>query len=124
MTPSVDGRTEGGVSELPQSPPKKIDLFSRLVGEANESLVTVCGVETKGLIDSGSMVTSVSESFYRSLEPQPELHELSEFGLTVKSATDTELPFIGCIEADISVPFLSNFDIAYHYLLYLTSITM
>ena len=56
------------------------------------------------------MVTSVSESFYRSLEPQPELHELSEFGLTVKSATDTELPFIGYIKADISVPFLSNFE--------------
>ena len=54
------------------------------------------------------MVTSVCESFYKSLQPQPELHKLNEFGLTVQSANGSELPYKGYIEAEISVPFLSS----------------
>ena len=44
-----------------------------MVGSANENLISICGVETRGLIDSGSMITSISESFYKSLNPIPEL---------------------------------------------------
>ena len=66
------------------SPPS---LFSKMVDSANEGDILICGIKTVGLIDSGSMITSVSESFYDSLQPKPVLHDITEFGLSVTSAT-------------------------------------
>ena len=39
-------------------------LLGRMVGTLNEGDVFVCGTKTSGLIDSGSSVTTISESFY------------------------------------------------------------
>ncbi|MCG8034660.1 MAG: DDE-type integrase/transposase/recombinase, partial [Candidatus Thiodiazotropha taylori] len=50
----------------------------------------------------------MSESFYQSLNPLPELKDLTEFGLSVQGAAGVELPYKGYIEAEISVPILSN----------------
>ena len=33
-------------------------LVDRLVGSANESEIVICGAETSGLIDTGSMISS------------------------------------------------------------------
>ena len=38
-------------------------LADRLVGSANESEIFIYGAKTSALIDSGSMITSISESF-------------------------------------------------------------
>jgi hypothetical protein len=43
-------------------------LLDRLVGEANDSTARICGVDTKDFVDTGSMVTLISESFNHSLE--------------------------------------------------------
>ena len=43
----------------------------KMVGPANVCSIKICGNETTGLIDSGSMVSSISESFYRSMDPVP-----------------------------------------------------
>ena len=56
--------------------------------------------------DSGSMITSISDSFYDSLKPQPPLRDITEFGLSVLGANGSHLPYKDYIEADISVPFL------------------
>ena len=79
-----------------------------MVGSANEGLISICGVETRGLIDSGSMITSISESFYKSLNPIAELKNIKEFGLSVLSANGTQLPYRGYIEAEIKVPCLET----------------
>ena len=50
-----------------------------MVGNANEGVANICGIETKVLVDSGSMITLVSESFYRSLDPRPNLLNISDF---------------------------------------------
>ena len=42
------------------------------------------------------------------MKPRPELHNIREFGLRVQSANGDILPYKGYIEAEISVPFLSN----------------
>ena len=55
-------------------------LLSRLVGEPNESEIIIQNRKTKALIDSGSMVTCISEEFYKSLNPIPELFSISDFG--------------------------------------------
>ena len=60
----------------------KSSLLDRMVGSSNESEITVCGSKTLGLIDSGSMITFISESFYDSLKPQPPLRDITEFGLS------------------------------------------
>lgn len=83
-------------------------LLERMVGSSNEGDIVICGVKTIGLIDSGSMITSVSESFYDSLQPQPVLHDISDFGLSVIGADGNQLPYKGYIEAEVSVPCLEN----------------
>ena len=79
-----------------------------MVGSANEGNIQILGVNTTGLIDSGSMISSISENFYKSLKPLPELRNISEFGLSVISAGGTQLPYKGYIEADILVPCFGN----------------
>ena len=96
---------------MKDSPSKGVrdsSLFERIVGSSNEGEIFVNGLKTSGLIDTGSMITSVSEQFYNSMDPVPELHDLDEFGLSVQGATGKELPFKGYVEAEISVPFLSD----------------
>ena len=58
------------------------------------------------MIDSGSQITSVSESFYRSLNPLPELGDTKDFGidLTIYSANGSQLAYLGYIKGDVSVP--------------------
>jgi len=58
------------------------------------------------------MVSSISENFFQLLNPSPELHSISEFGLTVQGANGTNLPYKGYIEADISIPYFGN-DVFY-----------
>lgn len=83
-------------------------LEQRMVGPSNTSTVNFCGKEVIGLIDSGSMVTTVSEEFYNSLTNKPELHNISEFQLNVYGANGSELPFLGYIEASVKLPFLQE----------------
>ena len=88
----------------------KSSLVDRLVGSANESEIVICGVKTSALIDTGSMITSISESFYDSMEHKPVLHDVNELGLSLSviGANGSKLPYKGFIEADISVPSLGN----------------
>ena len=105
MTSSVMGQTGEG-AEYPS--PKKEDLFTRMVGHSNDCLLFICGQETKALVDTGSMVTCISETFYDSLEPKPELRALEDFKLNVYGAGGNTLPFTGYIEAELMIPFLGH----------------
>ena len=75
-----------------------------MVGSANESEISICGTRTLGLIDTRSTVTCISESFYDSLDPAPELLDTKDIGLSIVSANGSQLPYKGYIEADISNP--------------------
>lgn len=105
------GRTEEVKSSNTNTGPnvgQKTSLFNRMVGSSNKGDITICGVPTKGLIDSGSMITSISESFYNNLNPLPQSRDIKEFGLSVLSANGDQLPYKGYIEAEISIPSLGN----------------
>lgn len=82
----------------------KSKLSNRLVGSANEGTAKICGVETRVLVDTGSMVTLISESFYNSLVPKPELLSLNDFKLDVVGACGSKIPYMGYIEGDIFIP--------------------
>ena len=72
-----------------------------MVGPANVGRLLICGVETTGLIDSGSMISTISESFYRSMDPVPELGDTKDFGidLAVYGANGSQLAY--CIVATL-----------------------
>ena len=93
-----------------ESETKTSPLFDRIVGSANESTVYINGVETSGLIDTGSMITTVSESFYKSLSPLPHLHDMTDVGLSIQGANgqSLHLEYKGYIESELSAPLLSN----------------
>jgi len=60
------------------------------------------------VIDTGSMVTTISESFYNSLENRPKLQPLSNFRLKLIASNGQTVPYTGYIEADVKVPNLSK----------------
>ena len=74
-----------------------------MVGPENESDISICGVTMRGLIDTGSMVSSISQSFYESINPTPELRNISDFGLKITAANGEKIPYIGYILAPVSV---------------------
>lgn len=89
--------------------PTKEKVVADITGDANESTLIFCGVETEALIDSGSMVTTVSEDFLNDLRPKPTLKPLDDFILTGPDGKC--LPYMGYIEATISTPFMDGKDI-------------
>lgn len=105
------GQTEDAVKTSPvraTNQQNSDSLFSRLVGESNDIEIFINGFKTKALIDSGSMVTCISEEFFKCLNPMPDLHDMSELGLNVQSANGSLLPYSGYVELKICVPCFSN----------------
>ena len=76
----------------------------RLIGNRNESKLIANGVETSGLIDTGSAISTVSDEFWESLHPRPEMHAVKE--LEIKCADGSTLPYRGFIELTLGVPTL------------------
>lgn len=80
-----------------------------LIGSANETSVFINGTLTKCLLDTGSMITTISESFFRSLDPKPTLCQLADFSLDITGANGSKLPYLGYSVLDVSFPsFTSN----------------
>lgn len=83
-----------------QSDPKLIPL----VGEAAESDVLIGDKPCKALLDTGSMVTLLSETFYENLDPKPELLSLTDFQLDIRGASDSSIHYLGYVVLDICIP--------------------
>ena len=81
-----------------------------MIGDSNEGNISIQGVKSNGLIDSRSMISSISESFYNCLEPKPVLGDVSDFGhrLSVVTTVGNKVPFKGYIDVSVSVPFFGN----------------
>ena len=75
-----------------------------LIGNTNEAIVTIEDVECLSLIDTGSMVTNVSESFYRTnLSEKFPLYQLDRI-LRIEVAGGHLLNYLGYIEVFIKIP--------------------
>ena len=92
--------------ETLKSPENKI--LNRIVGKENESDIIIEGVRTKGLIDTGSMVSTVAIDFLETLNPKPTIHTVEELGLHVNTAGGQSLPYSGYVEVEVTVPFLET----------------
>ena len=79
-------------------------VMNRIVGEANEEMATVNGVPCKSLIDTGSQVTTISESFHKKHLSDVPIKPLSDF-LTIEGAGGQDVPFLGYIALELTFPF-------------------
>ena len=83
-------------------------MFNRIVGLSSDGDTFVNNIQTKGLIVTGSMITTLLESFYKSRDPLYEVHNITGFGLSLQGADGEDLQFKGYIETEISAPYLSS----------------
>ena len=77
--------------------------MSRIIGSINESFIFINGQKCTALIDTGSVVTTIYEEFYNSMNPRPELRDMSNFDLNITGVSGSSIPYIGFIEAQISM---------------------
>ena len=77
--------------------------MSRMIGSINESFSFINGQKCKAVIDTGSVVTTICEQSYISMNPRPELTEVSNFDLNFTGASGSSIPYIGYIEAQLSM---------------------
>lgn len=73
-----------------------------IVGMHNVTGVSLNGCHCDALLDTGSMVSTLCESFYRSMVPMPELLDFAQ--LDIKSACDSSVPYSGFAMVELSVP--------------------
>ena len=92
--------TQGQLEVTTRTPSPICDV----VGKANECEVVVGGDRCMSLVDSGSMITSVGEDFYKEhLKDRFPLQELNNL-LQVEGAGGHVFEYRGFIEVDIVVP--------------------
>jgi len=76
-----------------------------MIGDANLDQIKLNGIHTTALIDSGSQVSTITEVYYEGMSPKPELYTLEDFGLELKCANGSTIPYPGYIFADIETEF-------------------
>ncbi|CAG2226862.1 unnamed protein product [Mytilus edulis] len=77
-----------------------------MVGMENQSIIQVNSMKCKALIDSGSMISTVSDHVLDLMKPVPEVKDLDDFELSVSVAGGSKLPYIGYVEVEVQIPFL------------------
>ena len=81
-----------------------VEEYERLVGGKPVASVTVAGQTLDCLLDSGSQVSFVTETFFkRAIQPQGhELHSARNW-LIIRAADGLEVPYVGYFETDVCV---------------------
>jgi hypothetical protein len=77
-----------------------------MVGMGNQSIVHVNSLKCYALIDSGSMVSTVSDHVLKLMKPVPVVNNLEEFQLSDDVAGGSKLPYSGYVEVEIQIPFI------------------
>lgn len=73
-----------------------------LIGESNEDIVTINGIPCRCLLDTGSMVSTLSETFYNEYFQDLPILALEDL-IEVKNAGGHNLPYLGYIEVSIGL---------------------
>ena len=75
-----------------------------MIGKAPIFEASVGGVTNRFLVDTGSQVSTITETFYRAHLAQTENHlQNPNNWLTIRAANGLTLPYVGYIELDIEV---------------------
>ena len=81
--------------------------MSTLVGSANEASVSLQGIHTTALLDTGSSVSTVSQSFYETHLSDIPLQPVTSL-LALECADGSELPYLGFIACPLQVDGISD----------------
>ena len=95
---SVQSHTLGG--EFSDSPTEHQEVLEKLVGPCPVLTVSMGGVEVPCLLDTGSMVSTVTESYFSHLSQQ-DLQDCKWLGL--KAANGLDIPYLGYVEMDVQI---------------------
>ena len=93
--------------------PETMDPMSiphHLVGEPNEVAGSIGGINCKTLVDSGSQVSTVAETFYRTHLSHVKLHDCHSF-LRVEGAGGVQIPYLGYIDTELCLEGTAPVDI-------------
>lgn len=98
MTPSVQSHMLGGTVDG-----SSVDSFvyDRLVGPCPMLSVKMSNVDVPCLVDTGSMVTTVTESFFNKCLFHLKKQDCEWLGL--KAANGLDIPYVGYVELDVMV---------------------
>ena len=83
---------------MPESLRRK---FHKIAGKCPEVLVSIAGVKIWCLLDSGSQVSTVTESFFSRFLCQP-LEDVGKW-MRISAANGTDIPCVGLFEADVEL---------------------
>jgi hypothetical protein len=83
--------------------PKDDNTEATLVGSTNEASIIIEGVKEMALLDTGASVSTISEDFYKQHLQHFELEEINLI-LNIECANGQNLPYLGYVKADISIP--------------------
>ena len=88
--------------------------MKQLVGKVNKEVIQIQDVDCEALIDSGSVISSVSYDFFlqhlSNINLQP-IESVFEDGITITSATGDKLNIVGFIEVKVLLPGLFTLSI-------------
>ena len=101
--PNKKRKTFARVNQMDGIPGQVGPIPDDLVGEPNECPVMVNGISTLGLLDSGSMVSTISNHFWMEHFPDSPINSLDDL-LTVSGAGGSQIPYQGYVEVDIKLP--------------------
>ncbi len=99
---AVAGQTAAG-KQVSNGPTNPNGVPTGLVGRVNEAQLKVGGVDCIGLVDTGSQVSTVTETFFRERLKNIPLHPLEDV-LKVECAAGQHIPYAGYIEAEMEIP--------------------
>ena len=83
----------------------KEQVLEKVVGKENTSHIIIENTRTTALVDTGSAIPTVCECFVNNITPKPHIYSLDETDLEVKVADGRTLPYTGCIDAAVKLPF-------------------
>ena len=77
------------------------------MGSPNETIAAVNGISCLTLVDTGSMVSTVSEVFWRQKLSDVQLKPIGDL-LHIEGAAGQAVPYLGYIEVSVNIPEISQ----------------
>ena len=90
-----------------------------MVGKTNDSTIMINGQSIRALIDTGSDITTMADKCFFSMDPRPELRNMSDFNLNITGASGSKIPYIGYFEPKFVYRKVNMSLQLYQYLLFL-----
>ena len=83
-------------------------VFKKTVAKCPTVKLNIAGIIVTCLLDTGSMVSTITESFFnKNLLPKLKLNK-DKTWLQLRAANGLEIPYIGYVETDIFVPSINK----------------